>query len=389
MKLLDRQIEPVLLGLYKQYPVITITGPRQSGKTTLVKKLFPQKEYISLENPDIRQAALLDPRAFLKKIKPGAILDEIQRTPELLSYLQEIVDSSSKKGLYILTGSNQLELLKNITQTLAGRTALLKLLPFTIGELKPWTTDIETDHYLYYGFYPGIYKEDRDPTIAYRSYYETFIERDLRQLINLKDLSLFQKFVRLCAGRIGQIFNANNLANETGVSVPTINSWISILHTSYVIMLLQPFHKNINKRLTKSPKLYFYDVGLASYLLGLEDLNQISRDPLRGALFENMVIMELVKTRYNMGLDHNLTFFRDSHQNEVDIIYKKASLEIPIEIKSAQTYNSAFTKGLAYFKKLFPKNVENGFVIYDGDFEQSIGPFDLLNYRRVVEIVQT
>lgn len=376
-----------MADLANQYPVLTVTGPRQSGKTTLAKKLFPNKTYVSLENPDTRDLALTDPRAFLRNVQSGAILDEIQRAPDILSYLQEIVDARQENGLFILTGSNQFELLSNITQSLAGRTAVLKLLPFTLKETGAFYPDRETDTILYYGFYPGIFSENRNPTIAYRSYYETYIERDLRQLINLKDLTLFQKFVRLCAGRIGQVFNASNLANETGISVPTVNSWISILKTSYIVMLLQPFYRNINKRLTKTPKLYFYDVGLAAYLLGIENEQQLARDPLRGALFENMVIMELVKSRFNRGLDHNLTFFRDGHQNEIDAIYSSGRMDVPVEIKSAQTFNQTFLKGLIYFKKLFPDQVRTGYVVYDGDQEQSLNSFELINFRKAAKIV--
>jgi len=386
MKLIKRQIENIVLDLSRKYPVITLTGPRQSGKTTLVRKLFPSKEYINLENPDQRALAQSDPRAFLQQIRQGAILDEIQRTPDILSYLQEIVDTRQKKGQFILTGSNQFSLLNNITQSLAGRTVLLKLLPFSIQELKDHAKNFSADDFLYSGFYPGIYKEQLNPTIAYRSYYETYIERDLRQLINVKDLDLFQRFVRLCAGRIGQLFNASHLSNEVGVSVPTIKSWLSILQASYVVLALQPYYENINKRLTKSSKLYFYDVGLATYLLGIENQQQINRDPLRGALFENMAFMELVKARYNQALDHNLYFYRDSHQNEIDIVFKSGSRLIPIEIKSAQTFNAHFLKGLEYFEKLFPGRVGTGYVVYDGEIEQKIRHFEIINFRKIARL---
>ena len=372
MKIIDRHIERTVRSVATQYPIVTITGPRQSGKTTLVKKLFPEKHYVNLENPDQREIATQDPRAFLGNLSGGAILDEIQRAPELLSYLQQIVDDKQENGLFILTGSNQFSLLRNITQSLAGRTVLLKLLPFSIDEISKQTQNFSADDYLFQGFYPGIYRENRNPTIAYRSYYETYIERDLRQLSQIKDIALFQRFVRLCAGRIGSVFNASNLSNEVGVSVPTIKSWLSIMTASYVVMTLPPFFENISKRLIKSPKLYFYDVGLAAYLLGIEQTQQISRDPLRGALFENMVLMELVKARFNRGLDPNLYFFRDSHQNEVDVVFKSGSSLVPIEIKSAQTYHSDFLKGLTYFEGLFPDRINQRFLIYDGQIEQQI-----------------
>ena len=388
MKLLYRHIERIITQLAQQYPVITITGPRQSGKTTLVQKLFPDKEYFNLENPDIREFARSDPRQFLKGKDNGVILDEIQRVPQLLSYLQEIVDSQQTAGRYVLTGSNQFSLLSNITQSLAGRTVLLKLLPFSLLELKGQRDSFQADDWMYYGFYPGVYKENREPSIAYRSYYETYLERDVRQLINIKDIAPFQRFVRLCAGRIGQVFNASHLANETGVSVPTITSWVSILQASYAVMLLQPYYENINKRLVKTPKLYFYDVGLAAYLLGIENQEQLSRDPLRGALFENMVVMELVKMRYNQAKDHHLYFYRDSHQNEVDIVHKRAHRFVTFEVKSAQTFHSDFLKGLKYFSNLFPERVERGFVVYDGHVEQRIQEFEVVNFRRAGEMMQ-
>ena len=386
MKLRTRDIEKVLLNLAGKYPVITITGPRQSGKTTLVKKLFPNKKYINLENPDLREFANSDPRAFLNKIKQGAILDEIQRAPDILSYLQEIVDTQQKKGHFILTGSNQFSLLNNITQSLAGRTVLLKLLPFSLNEIKKQTKNYSTDDLLYTGFYPGIYKNNLNPTITYRSYYETYIERDLRQLINIKDLDLFQRFVRVCAGRIGQLVNASHLSNEIGVSVPTIKSWLSILQASYVVIVLPPFFENINKRLIKSSKLYFYDVGLATYLLGIENQQQLTRDPLRGAIFENMVFLDLVKARYNRALDHSLYFYGDSHQNEIDIIFKSGSTLVPVEIKSAQTFNTRFLKGLKYVKNIFQDRVKSGYVVYDGKIEQSIDSFEVINYRNIPRI---
>ena len=385
MNYVHRHIETILGQVVRQYPIITITGPRQSGKTTLVRHLFPDKHYVSLENPDQREMALNDPRAFLKSIESGAILDEIQRAPLLLSYLQELVDTTPQPGRFILTGSNQFMMLDKITQSLAGRTVILKLLPFSIAEIKAVTTDFTTDAFLYHGFYPGIYVNQLNPTIAYRSYFETYIERDLRQLSQVKDLMLFQKFVRLCAGRIGQIFNAHQLSNEVGVSVPTIKSWLSLLQTSYIVFLLPPYFENIKKRLIKSPKLYFYDVGLASYLLGIESPEQISRDPLRGNLFENLVLSELIKTRINKGLDMNLYFFRDQHQNEVDVVFKRGSLFTTAEIKSAQTFTNHFLKGLLYFRKLFPQRIENEFLIYDGDLEQDVQGIHVLNYRSAAE----
>jgi len=387
MNIINRSIEQIIRELSKKYPVITITGHRQSGKTTLAKKMFPGKEYISLENPDLRELAEMDPRSFLAKIKDGAVLDEIQRTPNILSYLQEAVDQDPEKGKYILTGSNQFLLMNEISQSLAGRTVILKLLPLTINEAGLFEHKYNTNQLLYRGFYPGIYKDGLNPTIAYRSYFETYIERDLRQMVHIKNLHTFQTFVRLCAGRIGQVFNASNLSNEIGVSVPSIKAWISILEASYIVFLLPPYFENIGKQLIKTPKLYFHDVGLAAYLLSIEIDKQIERDPLRGALFENLVVSELMKMRYNQGLDHNMFFYRDKHQNEIDIIFKKGRQLIPLEVKSARTFTPSFLKNLHYFKKIFPNNIEGGFVVYDGDAEQQIQNFRIVNYRNISDIL--
>jgi len=364
----------------KQYPVVTVTGPRQSGKTTLVRKYFPKHQYQNLEEPDTREIAQTDPRGFLSANDKGLILDEIQRVPELLSYIQGIVDKTKKCGQFILTGSRNFELMETVTQSLAGRTALLCLLPLSINELKAANIQHSLDQHLLKGFYPRVHAENLDPTKAYRNYYQTYIERDLKALIHLRDINHFQKFVRLCAGRVGQIFNASALASEVGVSVPTINSWLSILQESYVVFLLQPYYANIRKRLTKSPKLYFYDVGLAAYLLAIENETQMSRDPLRGALFENMVVMELVKYRFNGGQDHNLYFFRDERHHEIDVVIKSGSTLIGVEIKSSATFHTDFLKGLEYFEKLFKSKVAKSVVIHAGD-EHRGKEFTVLNYE--------
>lgn len=377
---IKRNIEKELLSLSRQYPVITVTGPRQSGKTTIVTKAFKDKKLFSFEDPDVRRLALEDPRKFLGEVPDGAIFDEIQNAPEILSYIQAIVDKKKKNGMFILTGSQQLNLMNSITQSLAGRTAIVKLLPLSISELSNSNIRQNTEEYLYRGFYPRIYAENLDPTKAYKNYFETYVQRDLRQLINVKNLALFEKFIRLCAGRIGSIFNASNLSNEVGVSVPTIESWLSILQASFVVLLLQPYYANINKRLMKSPKLYFYDVGLASYLLGIENTGQLNRDPLYGGLFENMIILEAIKHRFNKGLDHNLFFYRDSNRNEVDLLFKKGSKIVPIEIKSAQTYTSSFNKGIDYLYRSFPDRVTGGYIVYCGKQEQEINQYKLVNY---------
>jgi predicted AAA+ superfamily ATPase len=382
MEYIHREIEAELDNLESQYPVFVITGPRQSGKTTLARYKYPDLPYFSFENPDVRLMAITDPRAFLKNIPDGAILDEVQHAPELISYLQQIVDENREKVRFILTGSNQFLLMNKITQSLAGRTAIFKLLPLSIKEL-PSANTKPASELIFNGFYPVVHSLKADPTKTYRNYYETYLERDLRHLLQVKDLSLFQKFVRICAGRIGNLFNASSIASETGVSVSTIQSWISILEASYVILQLQPFYDSINKRLIKSPKLYFYDTGLACYLLGIENIGQLARDPLYGALFENMVIMDAVKYRFNNGLDHNMFFYRDSHHFEIDLVYKKANKLIPVEIKSAQTYHPDFIKGLRNFCKLFNDRVPRSFLVYDGDLELKQQDADIVNFRHL------
>ena len=366
--MIDRTLETTLKELSTKYPVVTVTGPRQSGKTTLCRKVFPKKDYVNLENLDIRQFAIEDPRGFLRNYPEGAILDEIQRAPDLLSYIQSIVDEAKKDGLFVLTGSQQFEVSSKINQSLAGRTALLKLLPFSIEELSGHYDISSINRMVITGFYPRNYDKKLDPTTALGDYFETYVERDLRLLVNIKDLNLFQKFVRLCAGRVGQILNLKNLANDVGISHTTARSWLTLLEASYIIFLLQPYYSNISKRLIKSPKLYFYDIGLASYLIGLESELHASRDPLRGNLFENMVVIEALKYRLHRGKRNNLCFYRDSGGNEVDMVVTMGSNLFPVEIKAGETVTNDFFKGLKTFKKTFPANTPlSSGLIYGGE----------------------
>ncbi len=381
-----RTLQKTLIDSAKHYPVVTITGMRQSGKTTLARHTFPDKPYANLELPDTREIATTDPRAFLAQFPDGAILDEIQRAPMLLSYIQVIVDEKNQNGQFILTGSHQLSLHEAITQSLAGRTAMLTLYPLTLFELEQAGFDFSVDKQILYGAFPRIYKENLDPEDAYRNYLLTYVERDVRQLINIKDISLFQRFIKLCAGRIGCVFEATSLANDIGVSTHTIQSWLSILEASYVVFRLQPYYENFGKRVIKSPKLYFTDVGFASYLLDIENITQLQRDPLRGNLFENLIILELMKYRLNRGKDPNLYFYRDKHQNEVDVIYKTGHDLIPIEIKSAKTFNKSFLKTLKLFQQYAKDRVPKGYVVYTGPIEQKLGDFELLNYRHLRSI---
>ena len=350
--MIQRTIEPLLRQRAENYPVVTITGPRQSGKTTLCRKVFPERAYVNLEAPDMRSFATDDPRGFLAAYPDGVILDEIQRVPSLLSYIQTIVDEKKIPGQYILTGSQQFEVMNTISQSLAGRTALLKLLPLSLSELCTVSPPANSDVAMLRGFYPRIHDQNLNPTEVMGDYFETYVERDLRQLMAVKDLSQFERFVKVCAGRVGQLLNLQSLGNDVGISHACARSWLTILEASYIVHLLHPWHSNVSKRLIKSPKLYFYDVGLAGYLLGLETENQVSRDPLRGNLFENMVVMEALKYRYNQGKRSNLFFFRDSNGNEVDLIAEQGRNLAAIEIKAGATVNPDFFKGLRQFRKV-------------------------------------
>lgn len=365
--MIHREITNEAKSALKQYPILTITGPRQSGKTTLAKQLFSSKPYFSLEDPDIRLLAENDPRGFLVNFPNGGIIDEIQRVPSLINYLQTYTDEKSKPGQFILTGSKQFKLIENITQSLAGRTNILKLLPFSLSELKQYKEKLSVDALLSGGCFPRVWEMGMDPYKAYRNYIETYVEKDLKQLIQIKELSLFQKFLSLIAGRIASLCNFTQLSNEVGVSVPTIEKWLSVLEASYILFRLPPWFDNISKRLVKTPKIYFYDTGLATYLLNIENSDQLKRDPLRGALFENFVIVEKYKKRFNKGLDTNYYFFRDKTGNEVDILQKNGHLLKATEIKSAATFNSDFLKGVKYLQKLYPDRISESEVVYGGD----------------------
>jgi uncharacterized protein len=385
--IIARDIEPVLKRLARQYPVVTVTGPRQSGKTTLCQKAFSAKPYVNLEALDTRQFASDDPRAFLAQYPEGAILDEIQRTPGLLSYLQVIVDERRKNGMFILTGSRQFEVMSKVSQSLAGRTALLRLLPFSISEIDRAGWQAGADELMIRGFYPRIYDQKLDPSQAYRDYIDTYVERDLRQLVSIRDLANFQRFLRLCAGRIGQILNMQSLANDVGVSHTTIRSWISALEASYIVFLLQPYFGNISKRLIKSPKLYFYDVGLAACLLGISTAAQMSRDPLRGNLFENLAIAEMLKYRFNRGKQSNLFFYRDSTGNEVDVVYEIGRSLFPIEIKAGATVNEDFFRGLKSFAAVIKKLPYGAGVIYGGGKAEPRTAYKIAPIRQIQKLL--
>lgn len=382
-----REIETELKELAKGYPIVTVIGPRQSGKTTVVQHAFPKKQYANLEFPDIRSMAIQDPRGFLEQFPDGAILDEIQRAPGLLSYIQPLVDQRDQKGMFILTGSHQLELQEAISQSLAGRTALLTLLPMNLAELQAAGVDLSIDAWMLKGGYPRIYKDHLDPTKAYRNYFQTYVERDLRQLIQVKDLMQFERFMHILAGRIGQIINMEEIGGEVGISSHTVKQWISILEASFIIFRLPPYFENFGKRVIKSSKLYFNDVGLVAYLLGIQNETQMSRDPLRGNLFENAILLELKKHRLNQGLDPSLFYYRDIQKNEIDVIYKKGDTLVPIEIKSSKTYHSDFTNKLRYFQSIAKERASQAFLIYAGAAEQRLQTIHVLNYKRATKAI--
>ncbi len=338
--MIEREIAPCLVGLFEQYPFVTVTGPRQSGKTTLCRAAFPHLDYVNLEAPDRREFADSDPRGFLAQLGNGAILDEIQRVPDLLSYLQVLADEVGRNSLFVLTGSEQFQHSDAIGQSLAGRTALLRLLPFSLAERRRTGASDSIDDILYSGFYPRIHTQQIEPRQALGDYFETYVERDVRRFGEIRNLANFRRFVRLCAGRVGQLANLSSLGADAGVSHTTASHWLNILEASHVVFRLPPFHANIRKRLVKTPKLYFHDVGLASHLIGIEHAGQIVTHPLRGPLFENAVVMEVLKHRFNRGRRSNLSFFRNASGLECDLLYGNGTDMAAIEIKSGATVAS-------------------------------------------------
>jgi predicted AAA+ superfamily ATPase len=367
--MITREARIKLLQLSNSFKAIAVIGPRQAGKTTLVKTTFPDKPYYSLENPDIRNFAIEDPRGFLSTITSGAILDEVQRAPELFSYLQEIIDNSSEKGIFILTGSNNFLLQENISQTLAGRVAYLNLLPFTADELKSEKLLPQTDEdILFNGFYPPVYDQNLDPNDWMPNYIKTYIERDVRQIKNVTDLLVFEKFMRVLAGRTGQELNLSAICNEVDVNLKTIQSWIGILENSFIIYLLKPFHQNYNKTIVKRPKVYFYDTGLVCSFLRISNATQLENHPLKGSIFETLVVIELVKKFTNHGIIPPMFYWRDKTGHEIDVIIDYKGKTTPIEIKSSKTINTDYFRHLKYWNNL-SKN-DNSIIIYSGTQEQ-------------------
>ena len=384
MSFVNRDIAAVINSQKNKFPVIAVTGPRQSGKTTLLKNIFKDYQYISLEDPNNRSFATDDPVGFLKKYNDQIILDEAQQAPQLFSYIQTIVDESKKMGQFILSGSQNFQLLNNITQSLAGRVALFKLLPFDFGEMKSENLLAEDfAEACVKGFYPAIYDRDIDPTIFYANYIQTYVERDVTELTNIRDTRQFRTFLGLCAARVGQLMNLNSLANQCGISQPTARAWLSILESSYIIFQLQPFFQNFNKRIVKSPKLYFYDTGLLCHLLGLRNTDTLVESSAKGNIFENLIVAEFFKQNEHRYLHKDYWFWRDSNGHEVDLLTQNGNVLDIFEIKSTQTIMSDQFKGMSFFSDLAQNKVGKQTLIYGGKDDQDRTLQTVLGWRNI------
>lgn len=382
--MINREIEDIILEMTSHFPVISLVGARQSGKTTLVKKIFNDYEYVNLENTQTRQFAIEDPQGFIKQYNEQVIIDEAQYAPELFSFIQENVDEERINGKFILTGSQNFLLSQGISQSLAGRVAVFTLHPFSYEELKDTPYEIiDLDMLLFKGLYPGVYQENLDPVHWYPSYLNTYLERDVRNIKNISNLNDFQRFLRICAARTGQITNFSSLATEVGVSHPTIKSWISVLESSHIIHLLQPYYKNYKKRLVKSPKLYFLDTGLVCSLLGINDVSQLQNHFLRGPLFETFVISEMIKERTNNFQPVNLYYWRDNTGNEIDCIQENGNILRIIEVKSGTTINPGYFKAFKYFDKINTSQEKEYMVIYTGEQKQYRTEIKILGWKDI------
>ena len=381
--MIERTLTTKMISLAQKFQVITLTGPRQSGKTTLVRAAFSSLPYVSLEEPDIRQIALTDPRGFLSNYPAGAVLDEIQNAPELFSYIQRIVDEN-RQVQFILTGSSNFLLMEKISQTLAGRTAVLHLLPFSFNELEPLAEQYES--LIFKGQYPRIYDRDIAPTDFYPSYIQTYVERDVRLMKNIGDINAFIQFTRLCAGRIGQLLNYASLASDAGISPNTAKSWLSVLESSYILYRLQPYHRNFNKRLVKSPKLFFYDTGVACSLLGIREEDQVQLHYMKGSLFENLIINEFIKRNFNRGENRQPYFWQDNHGKEIDCLLVNGDRVTPIEVKSGKTMSTSYFDNLKYWRSLADLPDDRGYVVYGGDQSMQTSAGALISWRNLDRI---
>ena len=379
---IHRRIEETLLEAYKYFSVISVTGPRQSGKSTLLRHLFPQYAVYSLKDLHVRQFAQDDPVAFLSQHSEGMFIDEVQKAPVLLEYIQGIVDKDPSKRFF-LSGSSNFELMRGIAESLPGRAGVYELLPMSFDEVMDSMKEKNADELMFGGFYPAIWAGKNKASLFYPSYVKTYLEKDVRDLLNVQDLMKFMKFMKLCAARVGALFNASEIGCELGADSKTVSKWLDVLQASYIITLLPPYYENITKRLVKSPKLYFTDPGLACYLLDIESSKQLSRDKMRGNIFENMIVMEVVKHRFNRGREGGVYFYRDSNQNEVDIILKQEGEITAMEVKSAMTYDSSFESSLKSLSSWIGTPVREKAVIYGGDFQNEAGGVKVVNFRNM------
>ena len=382
---INRKIETIIREASDYYSVISITGPRQSGKSTLLKHLFPNYKEFSMKDVNIRDFALNDPVAFLQQTSDGMFIDEIQKTPILMEYIQGIVDRNSTRK-FLLTGSSNFEMMRDLSESLAGRAGIFELMPMSLSETMAQRNGQDLSRQLFDGLYPAVSSGKSIAKFYYPSYVKTYLEKDVRDLLNVQNQMQFLRFIKLCAARIGSLFNASELAAEVGVDSKTITRWLSVLEASYLVTLLPPYYENISKRLVKSPKLYFNDTGLACYLLDIESPRQLERDKMRGPLFENMVVMEMVKHRYNQGKDGGVFFYRDSNQNEVDILLKQEGEITALEVKSSMTYHPSFEKTLRQLPDWIKTPVTKRAVVYAGEFENSTADIKLLNYNSLNNI---
>ena len=379
---IKRNMEELLLEASKYFSVLCVTGPRQSGKSTILKNLFPNAVTYSLKDVNVREFAMNDPLAFLNQTNDLMFIDEAQKVPQLFEYIQGIVDNNPDRK-FLLSGSSNFELMNSLSESLAGRAGVFELMPMSLSETLQKSSVKSMDDFLYDGLFPAICAGKNIARLFYPSYVKTYLEKDVRDLLKIKDIMLFMKFMKLCAARVGSIFNASEVANEVGVDSKTIHSWLSVLSASYIIYLLPPYYENISKRLVKSPKLYFTDPGLACFLLDIESPKQLSRDKMRGNIFENFVVMEAVKHRMNAGKEGGVYFYRDSNMNEVDLLVKEEGEIKAFEIKSSMTYTKDFEKTLRKLPEWIKTPVARKVVVYDGDFENNAGEVEVINYRNL------
>lgn len=379
---IPRAIEPTIMEAAKYFPIISVTGPRQSGKSTLLKHLFPNYKTFSLKDVHIRNYALNDPVAFLNQTNEGIFIDEVQKSPELLEYIQGIVDNNPDRR-FLLSGSSNFELMQTLSESLSGRVGVFELLPMSLSETANITNHIKTEELLYNGLYPAVVSGKNTGRYFYPSYVKTYLEKDVRNLLNIKDQMKFMNFMKLCAARIGSLFNASEIGSELGVDSKTVSHWLSVLQASYLVVLLPPYYENISKRLVKTPKLYFVDPGLACYLLDIETPKQLEHDRMKGVIFENMIVIECLKHRYNQGRDGGVYFYRDSNQNEVDILLKQEGGILALEVKSAMTYHPSFENTIKRLPEWIHTPIRSRSIVYNGDFENTAGNINIINYRHL------